>query len=213
MEFMAKMEDKQYNLAICDPPYGINRFKNSQTSRVGKYCASTNKNNWNDLVPNDEYFAELFRVSENQIIWGANNFNSIPPSRGWIFWFKHQPVDNYADGEFAFTSFDTNARCFDYPYYGNINANKQGRIHPSEKPVFLYRWLLKNYAHPGDTILDTHCGSGSILIACDIMGYSIDAYEIDHDYYLAAKARLARHQQQAVLPLNTPTAALQETLL
>ena len=204
---MKEMPDKAYDLAIVDPPYGV-KSKSGDLSGVltketkGKYKL------FNDTRPNHDYFEGLFRVSKNQIVWGGNYFH-LPTSRGWIYWHKQTPTVVFADGELAWTSFDRNLRCFDYMWTNvkegmgrGFKFNKSANIHPTQKPVRLYEWLLQNYAKPGNRILDTHCGSGSILIACDILGFSIDAYEIDADYYQAAKERLERHQRQQVLDLK-----------
>lgn len=140
------------------------------------------------------YFQELQRVSKNQIIWGGNYFD-LPPTKCFIFWHKHQPVKNFADGELAWTSFDKVALCFDYPYFGNINA-EPNRIHPTQKPVKLYGWILNNFANPGDKILDTHLGSGSICIAAHELKFEMLGIELDEKYYNAAKQRLLYHQAQ-----------------
>ncbi len=190
---MKLMPDKAYDLAIVDPDYGLNE----KITCGGTWAANRKKGDGNyGGKPDVEYFAELFRVSANQIIWGGNYF-SLPPCRGFIVWDKpSMRIPTMADCEYAWTSFDTVAKIC------KVNQEKGSiKIHLCQKPVRLYEWLLKNYAKPGDKILDTHCGSGSILIACDIMGYDIDAYEIDKDYYEAAKKRLERHQKQEVLPL------------
>jgi site-specific DNA-methyltransferase (adenine-specific) len=192
---MAGMKDKQYELAVVDPPYGIGEDGHCRTRKKHNYGVVHTKKDWDKEPPSPEYFKELFRVSVNQIIWGGNYFTPyLPPCMGWVFWDK-QIGGDFSDGEIAFTSFQRALKKFTF-WNGN---NGIARIHPTQKPVRLYEWLLKNYAKPGDRILDTHCGGGSILIACDIMGYSIDAYEIDLEYYTAAKARLARHQSQGTL--------------
>lgn len=142
MEAMSEFQDNFFDLAIVDPPYGLDVFKNM--SRIRKYGQTETTSTH---APNEEYFRELFRVSQNQIIWGGNYFD-LPPTRGFIFWHKHQPLTDYAAGEYAWTSFDRNAKCFDHPFYGNINAEK-GRMHPHQKPVKLYKWILKNYGNGG----------------------------------------------------------------
>ena len=196
MEFMKNIPDKYFDLAICDPPYGIDRFKNNHPSRLNKYGSMESVNN---LVPDELYFRELFRVSSNQIIWGYNHLaNFLPTTKEFIFWYKHQPVDTYSDGELAWTSFTHTAKCFDYPYYGNINSDKV-RIHPTQKPVKLYEWLLRNYAKPTDKILDTHFGSCSIGIACHNFGCSLDACELDEEYFNKALERLKVHVSQLSL--------------
>jgi site-specific DNA-methyltransferase (adenine-specific) len=193
MVAMAGMRDKQHSLALVDPPYGIERFKHGSLrfDKVGKY---NNGIQW-DNKPTKEYFNELFRVSEFQIIWGANNFE-LPPTEYFVIWNKMQTVDNFATCEYAWTNCKKPARMFNYSIHKH---NQITKIHPTEKQVRLYQWLLKNYAKPGDKILDTHGGSMSIAIACDIMGYDLDLYEIDADYFEAGKKRLERHQSQGVL--------------
>jgi site-specific DNA-methyltransferase (adenine-specific) len=188
---MAKMKDKEYDLAICDPPYGIgDKFKGGKSGKM-QFNDIVNKA-W-DVPPSPEYFLELFRVSKNQIIWGGNYF-SLPPSRGMIVWDKLISEDfSLAMVELAWTSFDTLAKLFRLP------TPKNGKIHPTQKPVALYQWLIKNYAKPGDRILDTHLGSGSSAIAADIMGFDFVGYEIDLDYFNAALDRFNRHKQQQVI--------------
>lgn len=144
---------------------------------------------WDLQRPDQNYFDELFRVSKNQIIWGGNYFvNFLQPSMGWIFWYKGQPNFSFSDGEFAYTSFKCKARIFHYAR-GKSTINDV-HIHPTQKPVALYRWLLHHYAKPGQTILDTHVGSASSLIACEQMGFPYVGFEIDHEYYVAAVERL-----------------------
>jgi len=208
--------DKAYDLAVVDVPYGIGESMNDNASRgrgrgglkgsALAYAKDYGRKEWDKQPPPPEYFKELLRVSKNQIIWGANHFiDRIPiPSSCWIVWDKVNYGNDFADCELAWTSFRTAVRQITFQWNGLLQGdmkNKEVRIHQTQKPVRLYEWLLQNYAKPGDRILDTHCGSGSILIACDIMGFSIDAYEIDTDYFQAAKERLERHQQQEVLDL------------
>lgn len=201
MEGMKRFPDKYFELAIVDPPYGHNKWKKNSpmgSSRILKY-GNTNFN----INPIDKtYMQELERVSRNRIIWGANYFpNLFGSSQGWIFWNKHQPVNNFADGEFAYTSFDIPAKCFDYPYYGNINVDIDGRTHPTQKPIKLYKWILSKYAKIGDKILDTHVGSASSLIACEDMGFEYVGYELDFDYYQAAQKRLTQYRSQLKLAI------------
>jgi site-specific DNA-methyltransferase (adenine-specific) len=204
MEAMASMPDNSYDLAIVDPPYGrecnISTGGGSHTKSSVKFHQQYSENTkvWNK-APDAEYFKELFRISRNQIIWGGNYF-LLPPCRCFVAWDKVRFVENFSQVEFAWTSFDSPALIFKFCGNGGFILSAQdAKIHPTQKPVRLYEWLLNNYAKPGDKILDTHCGSGSILIACDIMGYDIDAYEIDLDYFTAAKERLERHQAQGKL--------------
>ena len=135
MEYMATLHDNAFDLAIVDPPYGIEKAF-SATSRVAKYGQLKTAN---DLKPSAYYFTELFRVSKNQIIWGYNHLsNMLPSTKEFIFWYKHQPVDTYSDGELAWTSFTKTAKCFDYPFFGTNGSDQDGRIHPTQKPVALY---------------------------------------------------------------------------
>lgn len=193
MPGMHNTPDKFYDLAIVDPPYRDAK-DNAPTKDMRE--KSGNMFNWNNK-PKEYYFQELMRVSKNQIIWGGNNFiDHLYSTNCFIFWYKQNPMDNYSDGELAWTSFNSVAKCVNIPYFGTLNADKYGKIHPTQKPEKLYRWLLKNYAKPGDKILDTHLGSGSIAIACYDMGYDLTGYEIDQDYYNAAVKRLENHKKQ-----------------
>lgn len=196
MTGMARYPDKHFDLAIVDPPYGIERFKDAQPTRLNRYgsvgCA-------NDDRPTKKYFNELFRISKNQIVWGFNHLSDLlPTTKEFVFWYKHQPVISYADGELAWTSFTRTARCFDYPFFGGT-GREPDRIHPTQKPVALYKWLLKNYAKQGDLILDTHVGSASSLIACYDMGFDAVGFELDADYYKASKQRLNDFMSQTRL--------------
>lgn len=192
MEFMDKVPDKYYELAIVDPPYGIERFKHGG-SRVNKYGSETQQ--WNNIKPNSKYFNKLFRISKNQIIWGGNNFD-LPTSEYFIIWQKSNAEDfSFAMCEMAWTNCKIPAKIFHYLHV----KNKDKRIHPTQKPVALYKWLLKNYAKPGDKILDTHGGSGSICIACHDLGFDLDWIELDEDYYKAAVERYKNHAAQGEL--------------
>ena len=153
----------------------------------------------NDAKPGPEYFSELFRVSKNQIVWGYNHLSDMLPScREFIFWFKHQPVVTFADGELAWTSYQGTARCFDYPYYGFVSTEKD-KFHPTQKPVALYRWIFMNYAQAGDKILDTHLGSGSSRIAAYEAGLDFTGYEINRDYFTMQEERFAAYAAQTSL--------------
>lgn len=189
MDYMKGLEDNAFELAIVDPPYGIN--KKCTLDRVLRYGQTETVN---DIGVDADYFSELSRVSKNQIVWGGNYF-SMPPTRGFIFWWKHQPVKTYADGEYAWTSFDRNALCADIPYFGATGADIK-RIHPTQKPVKLYKWLLANYAKEGDKILDTHLGSGSSAIAAHYGGFDFVGCELDEDYFKAAKERFEKETAQ-----------------
>lgn len=185
MDYMRQFPDKFFDLAVVDPPYGIDKGFPA-TSRIAKYGQTQSVN---DLKPNSDYFKELFRVSKNQIIWGYNHLSDMLPScKEFVFWYKHQPAVSYADGELAWTSFQKTAKCFDYPYFGNINTDKI-RIHPTQKPVALYAWIFKNYSRGGQKILDTHLGSGSSRIAAYKMGLDFYGCELDKEYFDKMEAR------------------------
>lgn len=193
MEIMKGFADKQFDLALVDPPYGIDACNMTMGSGNNKKWSKGKK--WDNKVPSKEYFNELFRISKNQIIWGGNYF-SLPIKRGWIFWDKGIDGDcSFADGELAWTSFDTVLRKANIRYKGFLGMDKE-RIHPTQKPVALYKWLLKNYAKEGQTILDTHLGSGSSAIAAHDGGFEFTGIELDDEYYEAAKARIILHQRQ-----------------
>ena len=197
---MREMPDKAFDLAVVDPPYGVNRFLNNQPTRLNKYGSMETAN---DLKPTAEYFEQLFRVSKNQIIWGYNHLSDLLPStKEFIFWYKHQPVDTYSDGELAWTSFTKTAKCFDYPFFGGTGVDDDGRIHPTQKPVALYRWIYQNYAKDGYKILDTHLGSGSSRIAAYDAGLDFVGYEIDKEYFDKQEERFARHTEQMNLFLG-----------
>ena len=208
MELMSRYEDNHFDLAIVDPPYGIdagNTFSGDKR-KSGKGAAlksSFKKKDWDKQVPNNHYFKELFRVSKNQVIWGANNFSDVlPPSMGWIVWDKDNGTTKFSDCELAFTSFQRALRKYKFTWNGMIQGdmkNKEVRVHPTQKPVKLYEWLLMNYAKEGDKILDTHLGSGSIALACHNLGYDLTACELDKEYYNAAIERIERHKQQLTM--------------
>ena len=194
MELMARYEDNHFGLAIVDPPYGIN-IQNAGGSPKHLGFKKYTKKNWDNETPNQKYFDELKRVSKNQIIWGANYFVEYlsQGTMGWIFWYKGQQGLTMSDGEIAYSSFQKATRMI------NINRCQikiDGAIHPTQKPVKLYEWLLMNYAKEGDKILDTHLGSGSIAIACHNLGYDLTACELDKDYYDATIKRINQHKAQ-----------------
>ena len=207
MEALREMKDKEYDLAIIDPPYGIG-WTNTINYKTEKRRDSQRKRgykthipkNWDSCRPTKEYFKELRRVSKNQIIWGGNYFaNILPLSRCWLIWDK---MVNFSavSNEMAWTSFNNKINIFSR-HHGLDKGflNTEGHIHPTQKPVKLYEWLLHNYAKEGDKILDTHLGSGSSAIACYNMGFSLDGFEIDKDYYEGAVKRLEIHKRQQVL--------------
>jgi site-specific DNA-methyltransferase (adenine-specific) len=196
MEYMKGVPDKFFELAIVDVPYGIGEATEQMYTRhpsQRKYKAKE----WDNSSPSENYFDELFRVSKNQIIWGANHFISkmAIDSSCWIFWDK-DGFGDFADGELAWTSFNTAVRKFKFTWHGFRKQIPQERIHPTEKPVSLYRWLLKNYAKPGDKIFDSHGGSMSIAIACYDMKFDLTACEIDEGYYKDAIKRFNDHKKQ-----------------
>jgi site-specific DNA-methyltransferase (adenine-specific) len=198
MAVMREMPDNAYDLAIVDPPYGINVGDNKagMGRRKGDARASYKMGDWDSSPPPMEYFAELRRVSKNQIVWGANHFIEMMPMNSpcWLIWNKKFSNEvSFAAGELAWTSFKSPAKMFE------CHPMQDGRIHPTQKPVKLYEWLLANYAKPGDRILDTHMGSGSIAIACHYRGHHLTACEIDADYYNAALERIERETRQLSL--------------
>lgn len=202
---MAKYPDKHFPLAIIDPPYGI--YENGNRDLVPKGAASKRKKYhtalWDQTTPSGEFFNELFRVSKNQIIWGGNYFN-LPPSRCWIVWDKRHgcPGNDFADCELAWTSFTTSVRMFSFLWNGMLQENmqdKEVRIHPTQKPIQLYKWLLKNYAKEGDKILDTHLGSQSSRIACYDGGFDFYGWELDPEYFNDGNKRFENFKAQGKL--------------
>jgi len=205
MQFMADVPDKYYDLAIVDPEYGIGRAGQTETfTKNPKHKRKHHEQkNWDNKIPSAKYFSELFRVSKNQIIWGANYFTQyLPSSMGWIFWDKGQDL-TMSDGELAFTSFDVALRR--KKINRGLIAKHGGSIHPTQKPVALYEWLLSKYAKPNDKIIDTHGGSGSIAIAVDKANtldktnYSLDIIELDKDYFDASLNRFKQYKSQTTL--------------
>lgn len=184
MELMSRYEDNHFDLAIVDPPYGIGISKNPVRQKHAK-------KEWDNAIPTEEYFNELFRVSKEQIIWGGNYFD-LPPTQGFFIWDKKQPHDfSLAMCEYAWSSKNKPAKMWTLSV-----LKERGKIHPTQKPVELYEWLLMNNAKEGDKILDTHLGSGSIAIACHNLKYDLTACELDKEYFDAAMKRIKRHQQQ-----------------
>lgn len=190
MEYMSTVPDKYFDLAIVDPPYGIDI---NSSGRLGSYGGKGKK--WDSQTPDDEYFIELSRVSKNQIIWGANYFD-MPPTRCFLIWDKQQPEDvSFASCEFAWTNFDKSAKTF----YMRPQSADPIRIHPTQKPRKLYDWLLSNYAKEGDKILDTHLGSGSSAIASHYAGFEFVGTELDSDYFKASVERFKIETAQVSL--------------
>lgn len=185
---MKKFPDKYFDLAVVDPPYGIsinaNRGKKKDSRKRFKDAT------WDDQIPSEEYFFELFRVSKNQIIWGGNYF-PVGPCKHFIFWDKLlSGITDFADGEFAWTSFNKAPKKFSFRSY------QPDKIHPTQKPVALYEWIFKNYSNPGEKILDTHLGSGSSAIAAERFGMEFFGTEIDPEYFQNAKKRFDLHISQ-----------------
>jgi site-specific DNA-methyltransferase (adenine-specific) len=179
MEGMKQYPDKWFELAVVDPPYGIGINMN-MGRKAGKKKAHQEKK-WDNEIPNNDYFTELFRISKNQIIWGGNYF-PLPLTKSWVFWDKLVPQGvSFADGELAWISYDKTLIKCTIAYSGFVGS--EGKIHPTQKPIALYKWLLKNYAKEGDKILDTHLGSGSSGIAAYEMGFDFTGYELDTDYF------------------------------
>lgn len=206
IEGMRTYPDKHFELAIVDTPYGIGEDGSSNKSR-GKLAKSKNYKSFagNDIeAPSIEYWNQLFRISKNQIVWGANHFISKIPydSSCWIVWDKDNGETDFADCELAWTSFNTSVRKYKYKWQGMLQENmkrKEIRIHPTQKPIQLYKWLLDKYAKKGDKILDTHLGSGSSRIACYDYGFEFVGFELDKDYYEAQEKRFNDHIKQLSL--------------
>lgn len=205
MEYMATLQDKAFDLAVVDPPYGINVANTfgGDLRKSGNGVALKTafvKKDWDLVTPTEEYFKELNRVSNNQIVWGANYMsNFLNPSMGWVVWDIDNGATKFSDCELAFTFFDVALRLFKYTWNGMIQGdmkNKEARIHPTQKPIKLYEWLLTNYAKPGQRILDTHLGSGSSAIAAYYFGVDFVGCELDVDYYNAAKERFEQATAQ-----------------
>jgi site-specific DNA-methyltransferase (adenine-specific) len=195
MELMARYPDKYFDLAIVDPPYGIGAENHAGKKENG--WKQWEKKNWDNQIPNKKYFEELFRISKNQIVWGGNYMTEfLKPSMGWVIWDKGQRDFSLADGEMAWTSFNKAMRIWEYARAKTISNNK---IHPTQKPVSLYKWLLDKYAKKGDKILDTHLGSGSIAIACHDYGFDLTACELDKEYFDKAMQRINNHTAQTKL--------------
>ena len=197
MRLMSRYEDNYFDLAIVDPPYGIDIANMNMGAGKGKKHTKIENRKWKSKdwdkeTPKQEYFNELKRVSKNQIIWGGNYFQ-LGVCYGFCVWNKESPEGmSFSDCEFAWTSFKKVAKLFTYSTY----KGKKHKIHPTQKPVALYEWLLMNYAKVDDKILDTHLGSGSIAIACHNLGYDLTACEIDKEYYKAAIKRIEQHKAQ-----------------
>lgn len=213
MALMARYPDKYFDLAVVDPPYGIgadkaqnntalSRIKAEGKSKAGRGWKLYHDTDWDNETPNAEYWEQLFRVSKNQIVWGGNYFTEyLPPKMGWILWDKGQRDFSLADDELAWTSFDKALRIFEMSRGKALAKNNEqgGRFHPTQKPVALYDWIFKNYAKPGDKILDTHLGSGSSRIAAHRAGLDFTACELDKDYFDAQNKRFEQYRAQLTM--------------
>ena len=194
LDYMKAQPDQSFALVIADPPYR-DAIDNAPVRGMRKHGGDMS--GFGDK-PTAEYFNEVKRISKNYIIWGGNYFPELWPCKGFIFWHKKNPAPNFSDGELAATSFNKVARCYDFQYFGNIEGNTKApdRIHPTQKPVKLYEWLLYNYAELGDRILDTHLGSGSSAIAAHNRRFEFVGVELDPEYFKKASKRLQNHQNQ-----------------
>jgi len=204
MLMMARYPDNYFDLAIVDPPYGINAdrknsIKDLKTKKSAKLSKDYGNQNWDNSIPNDKYFQELKRVSKKQIIWGANFFNL---QGGMLYWHKNVTMPTYSTGELAYLSWLNKIDFVEITWHGMLQhdmKNKEDRIHPTQKPVKLYEWLLMNYAKEGDKIVDTHRGSASLDIACHNLGFDLVTCELDTDYFNDGNKRLKQHQNQQVM--------------
>jgi site-specific DNA-methyltransferase (adenine-specific) len=198
MLLMARYPDNYFDLAIVDPPYGIGA--NKMTLGNGKSKIYRGVNDWDNSIPKEDYFKELFRVSKNQIIWGGNYMTEhLKPTSSWLFWDKGTGENDFADGELAWSSFGGALRKINKSWVGANAKDEAKRMHPTQKPIYLYGWCLKKYAKPNDKILDTHLGSGSIAIACHDYGFELTACELDKEYYDKAIERISNHVAQQKL--------------
>jgi site-specific DNA-methyltransferase (adenine-specific) len=207
---LKRFNDKHFDLAIVDPPYGIgadkaqnnaalSRIKAEGKSKAGRGWKLYHETDWDNETPTAEYWDELFRVSKNQIVWGGNYFTEyLPPKMGWILWDKGQRDFSLADGELAWTSFDKALRIFEMSRGKALAKNNEqgGRFHPTQKPEMLYDWILKNYAKEGNLILDTHLGSGSSRIAAYKGGFNFVGFEIDKEYFEKQEKRFNDFKSQ-----------------
>ncbi len=204
MALMSRYPDKHFDLAIVDPPYGIgadikNNINKMQTKKSKTKSKNYGNQIWDNSIPDNDYFKELKRVSKKQIIWGANFFGL---KGGYLYWHKNVTMPTYSSGELAWLSWLNKVDFFELSWHGMIQSdmkNKEIRIHPTQKPVALYKWLLDKYAKPNDKILDTHLGSGSIAIACHDYGFELTACELDKEYFDKAIQRIKNHVSQQKL--------------
>jgi len=199
IEFMKTKPDNYYDLAIVDPPYGISVNMNMGKKKGKK--ARYKKKDWDKEIPTPEYYAELFRVSKNQIVWGGNYMTEhLPPRMCWVCWDKGVPEGiSFSDFELAWTSFNIAAKKVKIPYCGSIGLKGKKRTHPTEKPIILYRWILKEFAKAGFKIIDTHGGSHTNAIACDMEGFDLDICEIDGNYFKSGLNAFDNYKMQTTL--------------
>jgi site-specific DNA-methyltransferase (adenine-specific) len=211
MEGMKQIPDNYFDLAIVDPPYGIGEDVDKIRDYNSKSCESWKgrkpkkyiKKQWDNCRPTIEYFRELQRVSKNQIIWGGNYFaDLLKPTGSWIVWDKQVVMPTFSDGELAWCSYKNSVKFARFLWAGYRKCEETKRFHPTQKPIALYKWLLKNYAKEGDKILDTHVGSASSLIACYDLGFEYLGFELDEDYFKEATKRLEAHKSQLNLFLD-----------
>jgi len=205
IELMKHYPDKYFDLAVVDPPYGdgigfSDYERGGMGQKVKERYTKNEKKQWDNTVPLIEYFTELFRVSQNQIIWGGNYFD-LPPTQCFLFWYKQNPVPNFADGEMAWTSFKKPAMCFDYRYYGNLQGKTSAgsKIHPTQKPIELYDWIYSKFTDENSKILDTHLGSGSSRISANKAKLHFVGCEIDEEYFNKQNKRYEEFVSQARL--------------
>ena len=204
MEIMKQYPDKYFDLAIVDPPYGIGA--NKMTLGNGKKKIYRGENDWDLNIPNAEYFSELFRISKNQVVWGGKYMTEyLPPKSSWLFWDKGTGANDFADGELAWSSFGGALRKIDKSWVGANAKDESDRIHPTQKPIYLYGWILSKYAKQGNKIIDTHLGSGSIALAIDKankldnMNLEFVGIELDTEYFNAAVNRFRLAHAQSCL--------------
>jgi site-specific DNA-methyltransferase (adenine-specific) len=203
--YMKQCDDKQFDLAIIDPPYGIDDKISTKSSlnKGNKFAQLYNEKRWDKFRPENEYWNELLRVSKNQIVCGGNYFaEKLPVSRGWIVWDKQGDKMSSVNNELIWTSYDVSIKTFTRCHgldKGFMAKGTDKVFHPTQKPRKLYEWILHNYAKEGNKILDTHLGSGSIALACHNMKYDLVGIEIDKDYYTKASKRLEAHKKQLTL--------------
>ena len=207
IDIMAQYPDKYFDLAVVDPPYGIGESKKQRKNMPSGVWKSPKNNiqyqkkNWDNEIPTNEYWQQLFRVSKNQIVWGGNYMTEyLKPSMGWIFWDKKNGETDFSDGELAWTSFDKGLRKFEWLWNGFQKQKPESRIHPTQKPVKLYDWIYKNYLPEGGKVIDTHLGSGSNRIAADKAGnINFVGCELDKEYFDAQEKRWNNYKAQLTI--------------